>query len=120
MRKFYRVEDEADGSVILIRVDSGWLDGYHVGDTLLEDVKFKITVNEDDTLKAEVHPLSAEYFSKFNEKKWLKAIVDYAEVRDIFDSDPDSEDEYEIIIYDHDKPFDEQQAYFEFEPVFKD
>lgn len=120
MRKFYKITDDENGNVILTPAEAGWVDGYSVGDTLLEDVKFKITVNPDNTLNAEVHPYSVKYFSRLNTKMWIQEILDFAEDRDIFDSDPDSEDEYELILYDHNKPFDRQAAYFDCEPTFKE
>lgn len=59
------------------------VDGYAVGDRLLEGVMFYVRPGKKPgTWKAEVHATDKEYFDDLNTKKWLKAIED-----DVADSD---------------------------------
>lgn len=55
--------------------------GYDFGDTILEDVYFKVEVNLD-TLEVQsvtVEPSSESYFKTLNTKMWLKAAMDSAD-----------------------------------------
>lgn len=119
MYKFYKFKDDEHNQTTLTPFTHGWVNGYNFGDRLLEDVGFKITTDENGHLKAEVHPDAANYFAKLNTKKWIDEAIEFARVNDLFQSDWD-ENEDDVILYDHTKPFDEQQAYFEFEPIFKE
>ena len=56
-----------------IVVTTALLDGYKVGDRVLEEVMFRITI-DDDELKAEIREDCAEYFKTLNRKMWLKNI----------------------------------------------
>ena len=73
-------------------------DGYSVGDTLLEGITFIATVNEDHSMSVEVDSKDVEYFSDFNEKKWLKAALDFAENTDVFKS---LDDKLELVLVEH-------------------
>ena len=59
--------------------DYALLDGYPVGDRLLEGVMFEARLLADQ--KYEVKPAadSEEYLEKLNRNKWLKAMQAYAE-----------------------------------------
>jgi len=65
-------------------VKTAEFDGYSISDRLLEGLMFQITVQEDGTLKASVKDKDKDYFSDFNQEKWLKIAVDYAYKNDIF------------------------------------
>lgn len=45
------------------------VDGYRIGDTLLEDVYFEVTI-EKNQLHVEVEKSARGYFKQFNEKLW--------------------------------------------------
>lgn len=77
-------------------VKTAEFDGYSIADRLLEGLMFQITVQEDGTLKASVKDKDKDYFSDFNQEKWLKIAVDYAYNNDIF-YDPNSGEECCII-----------------------
>lgn len=83
-----------DGSL----VDHAWVDGYAVGDRLLEGVMFKITIDEDKKFHAEIDKFAKDYFNDLNEKKWLKAIEKYASSTDIFSENVDGGED--LIVYD--------------------
>jgi len=51
-----------------------YLDGYAVGDRLLEGVRFEITL-DNGKVKATTHPDAKDYMANLNEKKWLKEAV---------------------------------------------
>lgn len=55
------------------------VNGYHVGDRLLEDVWFYAKVNNGipDLTTVRVAPYDAVYFSDLNQKKWLQEIREY-------------------------------------------
>lgn len=56
------------------------VDGYGFGERLLEGVGFEIRWNEAGTgYTAKVEASSAEYFSQFNEAKWLKEAAEFTE-----------------------------------------
>lgn len=59
-------------------VDHAIIDGYAVGDRLLEGVKFILTILSDKVV-ANVHPDDADYFKSLNQKKWLKEVREFAE-----------------------------------------
>lgn len=64
-------------------VDYGVLDGYAVGDRLLEGVLFDIHINGQKPTAAVQHRF-ASYFDDLNKEKWLKAMEEHAEEQDIF------------------------------------
>ena len=52
-------------------LEMAYLDGYAVGDTLLEGVRFEIRIVKGK-VKATTHQDDADYMADLNEKKWLK------------------------------------------------
>lgn len=66
------------------RIEMSLLDGYGVGDRLLEGVMFECRQNDDNTFDVAISPKHAEYFSKLNEKKWLGEIKEAAKHQDVF------------------------------------
>jgi len=113
MKKFYRVV--GDDPFILAPADYGLVDGYAFGDRLLEGVMFKIKA-KDGVLTAEVMPRSAAYFEHLNKEKWLAEAVRYAERNDLFEDREGNE----VLLYDHSKPWNEQNFHTEVEPQFRD
>lgn len=61
------------------------LDGYRVGDRLLEGMHFLLTINDDGTLSVETPQSAKDYMSKLNEERWLKQALDYAKDNDFFE-----------------------------------
>ena len=61
------------------------LDGYSVGDRLLEGMHFLLTINDDGTLSVETPQSAKDYMSKLNEERWLKQALDYAKDNDFFE-----------------------------------
>lgn len=60
-------------------VDHVLVDGYPVGDRMLEGVMFKVQWGKSGKgYKASITENDVEYFNQLNEKKWLKAIEDFA------------------------------------------
>ena len=60
------------------------INGYLVAERLLEDVIFEVSIDpRKKYYQAKVRDDQKEYFSNFNEEKWLKVIEDYAEDLDI-------------------------------------
>lgn len=57
------------------------VDGYDVGDRLLEGVRFSVW-QADDEWYAVVHADDAEYFEQFNATFWYDAIKDYVKTLD--------------------------------------
>ncbi len=60
-------------------VDMILVDGYAVGDRLLEGVMFKVTHDDEGEVVVNVTEESAHYFNGLNEKKWLKEMKDYVD-----------------------------------------
>lgn len=52
------------------------IDGYPVGDRLLEDVWFQVSTTQNG-LKVEVDVSCANYFAQFNKSMWYKRIEEY-------------------------------------------
>ena len=61
------------------------IDGYSFGDRLLEGVMFIITIQDDGSLSAEVHPNYAAYFNQLNTQMWLERALENAIVTDMFE-----------------------------------
>lgn len=61
------------------------LDGYRVGDRLLEGMHFLLTINDDGRLSVETPQSAKDYMSKLNEERWLKQALDYAKDNDFFE-----------------------------------
>ncbi len=89
MRRFIVPIDETDeNNPDYYEVEAVYLNGYNVGDRLLEDVMFEITLSVDGRFQASVTPDCAEYFSNLNQEKWLREIEAYCADRDLFSTDP--------------------------------
>jgi len=58
-----------------------WLDGYDVGDRLLEGVRFSIW-HDDEEWHVVVHADDADYFEQFNATYWYDTIKDYVKTLD--------------------------------------
>lgn len=76
MKRFLLTDDEG----VVSEVDHAWIDGYPIGDRMLEGLWFKITITTDNKFQAEVDSGSAEYFSTLNERKWLNEVLDCCSV----------------------------------------
>jgi len=50
------------------------IDGYPVGDRLLEGVLFQVSFDSKNKIKVEIEPSCYEYFESLNKSKWYKAI----------------------------------------------
>ncbi len=48
--------------------------GYGVGDTLLEDVHFKVSLDKDGNFEVIINPEDTDYFEQFNTEFWYKKI----------------------------------------------
>jgi hypothetical protein len=59
-------------------VEFALIDGYSIGDTLLEGVMFECRLELDEAgeqvVSVNIEPQCAEYFSNLNEKKWLALV----------------------------------------------
>ena len=58
------------------------LDGYYVGDRLLEGVMFEVRIEDDGTFSAT--PCDAREMHGLDTAMWLKRAADYATKRDVF------------------------------------
>lgn len=61
-----------------------YLDGYAVGDVLLEGVRFEVAIS-DGQIKVRTHPDDADYMSDLNEKKWIAEARKVADGYDNFE-----------------------------------
>lgn len=73
--------------------DTAIFDGYIVGESILEDVRF-ITKIVNGELEATIHPEDEIYFSTLNTKYWLKKINEYVQDYDVFTHPEKREDVY--------------------------
>ena len=67
-------------------------DGYFVGDRILEGVHFIVTIKEDGTLDAVIHPSDKCYFETLNTKYWMDKVIDYIQDYDVFEHPENGED----------------------------
>lgn len=58
------------------------VDGYNVGDRLLEEVMFQVRVAADKKFTVVIDPTSASYFEKLNKEMWLQKVQKFVEKRD--------------------------------------
>ena len=117
MANFFTFKVDVDGNIIE-EVSAVYINGYQVGERILEDVMFRIKpTNDRKDIIVEVVEDSAEYFNKLNTKKWLKEVKNCAINYDVFSlSEYGSDDDG--ALYDKDKPYSDQGAYYDSEPVF--
>lgn len=92
----------------LTPVEGGWIDGYHVGDRLLENVMFFCSIDPKGKIAVQVRSSDSGYFNNLAKKKWLTAIREYAATNDCFHSTDAGTDD-DIVLYDHDLPPQQQQ-----------
>jgi hypothetical protein len=78
--KYFETEDGR-------QLKTAQFDGYDINDRTFEGLMFQVDVNEDGTLKVYVKSEDENFFSDFNEVKWLKIALDYAYRCDSY-SDP--------------------------------
>ncbi len=69
-----------ESNVIEIIESTFLIDGYSVGDRLLEDVGFEVSFSPktEKVTKVVVEKDSEDYFEDLNTKKWIKEVKDYA------------------------------------------
>ena len=53
------------------------VDGYAVGDRLLEGVMFRVSCQKDGSLKAAVMQEDVEYMDRLNAPRWCKEVADH-------------------------------------------
>ena len=66
-------------------VDYAILDGYSVGDRILDGVKFEIRFQGDKPVATAVTKDCVHYFEQLNQKKWFTAASACAEEWDVFE-----------------------------------
>lgn len=81
-------------------IDCALLDGYQVGDRLLEGVMFEIVPNKE-SFDVRVKKEAAHYFKSLNQKKWLKAAREFLPEEDIL-SCPECGADVENLFYNDD------------------
>jgi hypothetical protein len=91
MKKFKHFETESGKTI-----KTAQFDGYLINERPFEGMMFQVDIQEDGTLKVYVKPSDEDYFSDFNQEKWLKAATDFAYEYDIFE-DPVSGEECWLI-----------------------
>jgi hypothetical protein len=86
VKQFVRIDEDESETLI----EKAYIDGYAVGDRILEGVWFEVTIVKN---KFVVKPTaeSSHYFNGLNKKQWLKAIADHCETNDVFQSDPQNQ-----------------------------
>lgn len=77
----YEVKGETE---VIISENEFLIDGYDVGDRLLEGVMFEVKFQNDENglpeiISVNVVEESKNYFEQLNQNKWLSAIKKYAE-----------------------------------------
>jgi hypothetical protein len=108
MRHFLIPTDpEDENGQDYFKTDRVFVNGYAVGDRLLEDVIFEITLDANGTFKATITPDCAAYFADLNEAKWLAAIERYCAKVDLF-SATNPENEVEAVCWDDSRSLDKQ------------
>lgn len=93
------------------KVNEAYVDGYAVGDRLLEGVVFRITL-EGNKFKASTPAEFVTYMEDLNEKKWLKEVEKFCENNDVYHAKlsdvgvgfPTDD----VVCYDDEKALDEQ------------
>jgi hypothetical protein len=91
MKKFKHFETESGKTI-----KTAQFDGYLINERPFEGMMFQVDIQEDGTLKVYVKPSDEDYFSDFNQEKWLKVATDFAYKYDIFE-DPVSGEECWLI-----------------------
>ena len=60
------------------------IDGYHVGDRLLEGLKFEIRIEDDGTFTTQDPKGYEAYLEGLNMPLWRARVVEYAKKQDLF------------------------------------
>jgi hypothetical protein len=94
MNKFSHFETESGK-----KVKTAQFDGYSINDRPFEGLMFQVEIQEDGSLEVHVDSKHEDYFSDFNQEKWLKIATDYAYKNDIFE-DPTSGEECWLVPMD--------------------
>lgn len=118
MLKFYKIVDETEDEVCTLSpVDKAYLDGYDVGDRLLEGLKFILKVSESgEDIDVSIGSEDEGFFQGLNEKYWLNKVKKSTLEWDLFES----KEGEEIILWNNSKTYDKQCAYFSKSPIFKE
>lgn len=89
-------------------VSCGYVDGYSVGDRLLEGIVFKITTDGANVF-CHVMREHEQRFNKLNQEYWFGEVINYAKNTDLLLSEYS---ECDVILYDLDKHYSQQLANF--------
>lgn len=81
----YRLDSDADETYA---VDALYLDGYMIGDTILEGLPIKIELDETGDLK-----ITADWPKGLNVAFWTKQAKDYAREADMLSTTPELKDD---------------------------
>jgi len=65
------------------QLDTVIFDGYEVGDSILEGVRF-IAKIANENLEVTIHPKDEDYFSTLNTKYWLEKVTDCIQDEELF------------------------------------
>lgn len=87
MNKFKYFETESGK-----KIKTAQFDGYKINDRTFEGLNFLVHIQEDGSLKVNVDPNHEDYFSDFNQEKWLKIATEFAYENDIFEDPLSKED----------------------------
>lgn len=80
--------------------DIAYIDGYSVGDRMLEGVMFKITITDNNKFKAELaDERDKAYTDQLNMKYWIPKVEEFCEGNDIFCDNPSGNGD-EMIVFD--------------------
>lgn len=66
-------------------IDYGLVDGYCVGDRLLEGVLFQCRKDDDDDWHVQIDPDSEDYFGLLDAERWLAEIREYCTRNDVWE-----------------------------------
>lgn len=91
MKKFKHFETESGNTIKVAQFD-----GYLINERPFEGLMFQVEIQDDGSLKVYVKPSDEDYFSDFNQEKWLKVAADFAYEYDIFE-DPKTGEECWLI-----------------------
>ena len=69
-------------------VEKVYIDGYPVGDRLLEGVMFECVIRGERVVVTGVTPTCEAYFDCLNRTKWIREVEEFAQTRDLFCVDP--------------------------------
>lgn len=78
------------------KLDFVLFNGYSVGDRLLEDVMFRVRVDDQRKYSVDVSLGSRAYFAQFNEQVWLDKVLSYVTNRSDFLACPTCNDDVSV------------------------